>query len=108
MNGFRFTITHTLHGTLARAGIINTPHGRLETPAFIAGGTKATVKALTPEQVIEAGGQAVLANTYHLMLQPGAEIVQAAGGLYALVRANIHRQRRLPGIFARYGIQEGN
>jgi queuine tRNA-ribosyltransferase len=81
MNGFRFTITHTLHGTLARAGIINTPHGRLETPAFIAGGTKATVKALTPEQVIEAGGQAVLANTYHLMLQPGAEIVQAAGGL---------------------------
>lgn len=76
-----FHITHNLDGTLARAGSINTPHGAIETPAFIVGGTKATVKALTPEQVKELGGQAVLANTYHLMLRPGADIVQAAGGL---------------------------
>ena len=76
-----FTITHRLPGTLARAGIIHTPHGNIETPAFIVGGTKATVKALTPEQVIAFGGQSILANTYHLMLRPGAEIVQAAGGL---------------------------
>lgn len=76
-----FTITHRLSGTLARTGIIATPHGNIETPAFIVGGTKATVKALTPEQVTACGGQAILANTYHLMLRPGAAIVQAAGGL---------------------------
>lgn len=76
-----FEITHRLPGTLARAGIIHTPHGDIQTPAFIVGGTKATVKAITPEQVADYGGQAVLANTYHLMLQPGADIVHEAGGL---------------------------
>ncbi len=76
-----FTITHRLNDTLARTGVIHTPHGDIETPAFIVGGTKATVKAITPEQVKEFGGQAVLANTYHLMLRPGAELVQRAGGL---------------------------
>ena len=76
-----FTITHRLPGTLARVGIIETPHGSIETPAFIVGGTKATVKAITPEQVADYGGQAILANTYHLMLRPGADIVHAAGGL---------------------------
>lgn len=76
-----FTITHRLPGTLARVGIIETPHGNIETPAFIVGGTKATVKAITPEQVADYGGQAILANTYHLMLRPGADIVHAAGGL---------------------------
>lgn len=81
MNTFKFAITHKLAGTLARAGEIITPHGTIKTPAFIAGGTKATVKALTPQQVDELGAQAVLANTYHLMLQPGAEIVHQAGGL---------------------------
>jgi queuine tRNA-ribosyltransferase len=76
-----FDITHRLEGTLARAGIIHTPHGDIKTPAFIVGGTKATVKALTPEQVNDVGGQAVLANTYHLMLQPGADIIKQAGGI---------------------------
>lgn len=76
-----FEITHRLDGTLARVGVIETPHGRIETPAFIVGGTKATVKAITPEQVHEYGGQAVLANTYHLMLRPGAELIKRAGGL---------------------------
>lgn len=76
-----FEITHKLDGTLARAGIISTPHGTIQTPAFIVGGTKATVKALTPEQVTELGGQSILANTYHLMLRPGAEIIHEAGGL---------------------------
>ncbi|MFZ1258228.1 MAG: tRNA guanosine(34) transglycosylase Tgt [Candidatus Saccharimonas sp.] len=80
-----FNITHRLDGTLARAGIIDTPHGKIETPAFIVGGTKATVKALTPEQVKEFGGQSILANTYHLMLRPGADVVQAAGGLGAFM-----------------------
>ena len=76
-----FTITHRLAGTLARVGVIHTPHGDIQTPAFIVGGTKATVKALTPEQVVAYGGQSILANTYHLMLRPGAEIIQRAGGL---------------------------
>jgi queuine tRNA-ribosyltransferase len=81
MDALHFTVTHQLASSLARAGIIETPHGLIETPAFIVGGTKATVKALVPEQVGDIGGQAVLANTYHLMLQPGTEIVRAAGGL---------------------------
>lgn len=76
-----FDISHKLEGTLARAATITTPHGTIQTPAFIVGGTKATVKALTPEQVKELGGQSILANTYHLMLRPGADIVQQAGGL---------------------------
>ncbi|MDE1975229.1 MAG: tRNA guanosine(34) transglycosylase Tgt [Patescibacteria group bacterium] len=66
----------------ARAGRIETPHGVIETPAFIPVGTKATVKSLSPEQVRDqVGAQAVLANTYHLYLQPGADLVDKAGGL---------------------------
>lgn len=77
----KFTITDKLEGTLARAGVIETPHGKIETPAFIVGGTAATVKALTVEQVEGVGGQAVLANTYHLMLRPKADVIKDAGGL---------------------------
>lgn len=68
-------------GTLARTGTITTPHGQIQTPAFIAVGTKATVKTVLPETVKEVGAQAVLANAYHLYLQPGADIVDEAGGL---------------------------
>ncbi|MFL4478071.1 tRNA guanosine(34) transglycosylase Tgt [Paeniglutamicibacter sp. ORCA_105] len=64
-----------------RTGVITTPHGQIKTPAFIAVGTKATVKALLPESVAELGAQAVLANAYHLYLQPGADILDTAGGL---------------------------
>src|SRR3990172_9309844 len=78
---FNFKIEKKLEGTLARAGILNTPHGAIETPAFVAVGTKATVKALTPEQIKDLGAQVVLANTYHLYLQPGDEVVKKAGGL---------------------------
>lgn len=74
------------HGTLrgkplGRTGVIHTPHGDIETPAFIPVGTKATVKSVTPEAVQEVGAQAVLANAYHLYLQPGPDIVDEAGGL---------------------------
>lgn len=65
----------------ARAGTINTPHGQIQTPAFIPVGTKATVKSVMPESMKELGSQALLANAYHLYLQPGADIVDAAGGL---------------------------
>lgn len=81
MKDFGFTITTKLPGTLARTGVIHTPHGDMQTPAFIVVGTKATVKALVPEQVSAAGAQAVLANAYHLYLQPGHELIEAAGGL---------------------------
>lgn len=65
---------------LGRAGTIRTPHGDIQTPAFIPVGTKATVKALLPATVEQLGGQAVLANAYHLFLQPGSDIVDEAGG----------------------------
>ena len=63
-----------------RAGKIETENGSIETPAFIVVGTKATVKSLTPEQVSSLGAQAILANTYHLYLEPGVEVLKKAGG----------------------------
>lgn len=71
----------TLPGRRGRSGVISTPHGQIRTPAFIAVGTKATVKAVLPEAMADLGAQAVLANAYHLYLQPGADIVDAAGGV---------------------------
>lgn len=65
---------------LGRAGVIHTPHGEIRTPAFIPVGTKATVKAVLPETVEQLGGQAILANAYHLFLQPGSDIIDEAGG----------------------------
>ena len=81
MSNFSFTVRTRLPGSLARTGVIITPHGDIETPAFIVVGTKATVKALTMEQTAAAGAQAVLANAYHLYLQPGHELIEKAGGL---------------------------
>ncbi|MBP3223134.1 MAG: tRNA guanosine(34) transglycosylase Tgt [Actinomycetaceae bacterium] len=66
---------------LGRTGLIKTPHGDIATPAFVPVGTKATVKGVLPEAIKEIGAQAVLANAYHLFLQPGADIVDEAGGL---------------------------
>lgn len=70
---------------LARAGAIHTKHGVIETPAFIAVGTKASVRALTVDMLRELGTQAVLANTYHLYMQPGEEKVRAMGGLQKMM-----------------------
>ncbi len=78
---FSFRIESEVPGALARAGVISTAHGKIRTPAFIPVGTKATVKGVTPEQVRALGAQAVLANTYHLYLQPGPDVVRSAGGL---------------------------
>ena len=68
---------------LARTGVIETPHGAIQTPAFIPVATKATVKTLTPEQIRTTGAQAILSNAYHLYLQPGPDIVDEAGGVAA-------------------------
>lgn len=77
-----FQINKKLSKSLGRAGVITTPHGEIQTPAFVAVGTKASVKSLAPEQIKQAGSQVVLGNTYHLLLQPGEDIVREAGGLH--------------------------
>ena len=69
-------------GRLGRAGVLSTPHGDIATPAFVTVGTKATVKAMTMEQVASVGAQVVLANTYHLYLQPGEKVLKEAGKLH--------------------------
>ncbi|MBX4210438.1 tRNA guanosine(34) transglycosylase Tgt [Candidatus Parcubacteria bacterium] len=76
-----FRIEKKIKGGLGRAAVLTTPHGHIETPAFVTVGTKATVKALSPEQVKDLGAQVVLANTYHLYLQPCDAVVKKSGGL---------------------------
>jgi len=82
MKAIDFKIEKKLDGFLGRAGVIHTPHGDIETPSFVVVGTKGTVKSLTPEQLKELGTPVVLANTYHLYLQPGDELIRDAGGLH--------------------------
>ena len=88
MKAIDFKIEKKLSGTLARAGIIKTPHGEIKTPSFVVVGTKATVKSVTPEQLIDNNVQVVLANTYHLLLQPGDELIREAGGLHKFMNWN--------------------
>src|SRR6185312_15615871 len=77
----------TLHNTdgAARRGAFTTPHGTVQTPAFMPVGTQATVKGLKSEDVAATGAEILLANTYHLMLRPGAERIATLGGLHALM-----------------------
>ncbi len=77
----RFTIEKKIKNALGRAGTLETPHGAIHTPAFVAVGTKATVKALTPAQLTEIGAEVVLGNTYHLHREPGEKILKKSGGL---------------------------
>ncbi|USN96144.1 MAG: tRNA guanosine(34) transglycosylase Tgt [Candidatus Nomurabacteria bacterium] len=76
-----FEIHHRLDGALARTGTITTPHGTIETPAFIPVGTQAAMKGLTPEQLAGTGAQALLVNAYHLFLRPGHSVIDEAGGV---------------------------
>ncbi|MGA9197295.1 MAG: tRNA-guanine transglycosylase, partial [Pseudolabrys sp.] len=69
----------------ARRGEFVTPHGQVQTPAFMPVGTQGTVKGLTPEDVRGTGAEIVLGNTYHLMLRPGAERIAALGGLHTFM-----------------------
>jgi len=80
-----FTVEADMAGGRGRSGVIRTPHGDIRTPAFIAVGTKGSVKAVLPETMAELGAQAVLANAYHLYLQPGPDVVEEAGGLGAFM-----------------------
>lgn len=85
VTGFAFEINKSAQGSLARAGTITTPHGAVQTPAFIPVGTKATVKSVLPGSMVELGAQALLANAYHLYLQPGPDVLDEAGGLAAFM-----------------------
>lgn len=90
MNKFKFEISKVLSDPkFARAGVIHTPHGKIQTPAFIPVGTKATVKALTPELLDSTGAQAELSNAYHLFLQPGHKLIENAGGIHNFM--NYHK-----------------
>ncbi|MEM9818544.1 MAG: tRNA guanosine(34) transglycosylase Tgt [Cyanobacteria bacterium P01_D01_bin.6] len=82
MKNFAYQVEATCHHTQARAGRFHTPHGLVETPRFMPVGTLANVKTVTPEQLQQTGAQMVLANTYHLHLQPGEELVAMAGGVH--------------------------
>ena len=77
-----FKIEKKLKNSLGRAGVLETSHGMIHTPAFVPVGTKASVKALISEQVLALGAEVVLANTYHLYLQPTDELIAKAGGLH--------------------------
>src|SRR5690606_28920254 len=77
-----FDLLATDAATAARRGRLRTLHGTVETPIFMPVGTAGTVKALTPQQVREAGAQIILGNTYHLNLRPGSELVRELGGLH--------------------------
>lgn len=78
----RFEILHTSKKSRARVGRIHTPHGIIDTPNFVAVGTNATIKALDSHMVDALGVQLLFCNTYHLMLQPGTDVVKASGGLH--------------------------
>ncbi len=79
---FDFTIQASDPNSLARVGYLTTPHGGLETPAFIFCATRAAMKAATPADLVASGTQIILSNTYHLMLQPGSELIARQGGLH--------------------------
>lgn len=77
-----FTIEKRINGSLGRTGVLKTDHGVIETPAFSPVGTKATIKSLTVEDVKSTNSQVILANTYHLFLQPGENIIKQVGGIH--------------------------
>ena len=82
MPDFSFKIIKKSKKSWARTGILETPHGRIHTPAFISVATQASVKSLSPEDLENMGAEVILSNTYHLYLRPGAGIVKKAGGLH--------------------------
>jgi queuine tRNA-ribosyltransferase len=84
-NGFSFQVLERDPNSQARCGRLHTRHGVVETPAFMPVGTQATVKGLLPEQLRSAGAQIVLANTYHLALRPGGDVVADLGGLHRMM-----------------------
>jgi len=79
---FSYKIKHTCTQSGARTGVLSTPNGDMNTPVFMPVGTRASVKALSPQELKDSSSQIILANTYHLMLRPGENIIKQAGGLH--------------------------
>jgi len=88
MSAFSFEVTHVCKQSGARTGILHTPHGDVLTPMFMPVGTLATVKFVSPEEIGEMNAGVILANTYHLWLRPGEDIVKEAGGLHKFMNVN--------------------
>src|SRR5690606_36104600 len=84
----RFTILQRCRESAARVGRVDTPHGSFDTPAFMPGGTKATIKGILPDQVAATGSQIILNNAYHLMLRPGDDLIARRGGVHRFMRWN--------------------
>lgn len=89
MNPFRFELIHKSKKSRARVGRIFTPHGIIDTPNFVAVGTNGTLKALDNAAVNSVGLQLMFCNTYHLMLQPGSQVVRQAGGLHKFINRTL-------------------
>ncbi len=85
MPAIKFSIEKKIPNKLGRAGVIETKHGNINTPAFVTVGTKGAFKAMTPEQLVETGAQVGLCNTYHLFLEPGDHAVAEQGGLHQMM-----------------------
>src|SRR3990167_4570141 len=85
MTDFKFIVTHQDTKTKARVGELVTPHGTIDTPAFVPVGTQATVKSLTPEELSTLGVQLFFVNTYHAYLRPGLSVIEPFGGLHAFM-----------------------
>ena len=75
-----FKVLKKCEDTKARRGVLTTPHGEINTPIFMPVGTRASVKAMSPEELIDLNAEVILGNTYHLFLKPGMEIIGKAGG----------------------------
>ncbi len=88
IKALEFEIHHRLDGALARTGMITTPHGTIETPAFIPVGTRAAMRGITTEQLAGTGAQAALVNAYHLYLRPGHDVLDEAGGIHQFMNWN--------------------
>ena len=88
MSEFSFEVTHVCKQSGARTGILHTPHGDVLTPMFMPVGTLATVKFVSPEEINEMNAGVILANTYHLWLRPGEDVVKEAGGLHKFMNVN--------------------
>ena len=88
MNSFFWKINKIDNKSKARTGVISTPHGNIETPAFIFCGTKAALKSINVESAKKCGTQIILSNTFHLMLQPGSKIIAEHGGLHKFMNWN--------------------
>ena len=82
---FQFQITAQSSDSRARAGVIHTDHGVIETPVFMPVGTLGSVKSLSPEELVEAGAQIILGNTYHLYLRPGCDVIDKFDGLHGFM-----------------------